>query len=154
MGKFPQKRSSHNYGLWLSLSRKNRQESEYWWVRRYTTCSGRMHCALLSSGRRFRCLYSKTLPLCTHALEPHLVLGIPIGSPRSVIRERFYEMAKQTHPDVTQDGDAGRKSPSFIEVKAACDLMLAQTAHSPQRTSAKTAAKGWSRSRPASRAQA
>mmetsp|Transcript_56488 Transcript_56488/g.93356 ORF Transcript_56488/g.93356 Transcript_56488/m.93356 type:complete len:239 (-) Transcript_56488:183-899(-) len=82
-------------------------------------------------------------------LEPHKVLGIPLGSSREIIRQRFYELAKQTHPDTAHDTSSN--SPSFIEIKAAFDRMLADsTTTCVPKTSAKSAAKGWAGRRSAS----
>ena len=66
--------------------------------------------------------------LCTAAADPWAVLGIGRGAGRQEIKMRFYELAKQTHPDVappvaalSPDGAAGTGVPSGAEAAEAAD---------------------------------
>jgi|EP00908_Phaeocystis_cordata_P017562 hypothetical protein len=61
---------------------------------------------------------------------PWAVLGLPPGSEKPKIKARFYELAKQTHPDVApaataEDAeDAAEASPKFVEILAAFESLM------------------------------
>ena len=56
------------------------------------------------------------------ATSPHSVLGLPISASKSQVKARYYELAKQTHPDVAAaDGAA-----NFVEIQSAFEELLAE----------------------------
>jgi hypothetical protein len=64
-------------------------------------------------------------PCCTQAWD---VLGLPPNTPRKDVKARFYELAKQTHPDTmtcSSEPDAEGTS-AFVEVLAAFELLMQQ----------------------------
>jgi len=59
---------------------------------------------------------------------PHVVLGIPVGSPERDIRRAYRRLAKQLHPDRAAPADRAAAHARFIELRAAYEAMLAQAA--------------------------
>ncbi len=59
---------------------------------------------------------------------PHVVLGIPAGSPERDIRRAYRRLAKQLHPDRAAPADRAAAHARFIELRAAYEAMLAQAA--------------------------
>ena len=58
---------------------------------------------------------------------PWTVLGLPPGSEKRKIKDRFYELAKETHPDVVKveaGEEASAEMPSFVEVLAAFEALM------------------------------
>ena len=56
------------------------------------------------------------------ATSPHSILGLPISASKSQVKARYYELAKQTHPDVaTADG-----ATNFVEIQSAFEELLAE----------------------------
>jgi len=66
--------------------------------------------------------------------DPHRLFGLPVGSGRDAIRRRYFELAKQTHPDTTKGGESGVGGESgsgtvdpaaaFVELHAAFEVLL------------------------------
>ena len=84
------------------------------------------------------------------------ILGVPAGASRAVLRERYYQLAKETHPDTAT---AGADGASFVAVRAAFEELLEASASSPvARTAPNTAARGgasqWASSPPRAHASA
>lgn len=52
--------------------------------------------------------------------NPWSTLGLPQGSSKTQIKRRFYELAKQTHPDTAQEIEASR----FLDIRAAYEALL------------------------------
>ena len=61
---------------------------------------------------------------------PWTVLGLPQGSEKRKIKERFYQLAKETHPDVVSGEEASAATPSFVEVLAAFEKLMDGSASS------------------------
>ena len=84
------------------------------------------------------------------------ILGVPAGASRAVLRERYYQLAKETHPDTAT---AGADGASFVAVRAAFEELLEASVSSPvARTAPNTAARGgasqWASSPPRAHASA
>lgn len=97
--------------------------------------------------------------LSSSARDPHMVLSLPAGAPRALVRQRYFDLAKQRHPDVLgAAGGAGDPCAAFVELHVAFEaLMRAASVPSPspqERSAASSSARGaggaWARSRAAS----
>ena len=77
-------------------------------------------------------LFRRTL--CARA-----TLGVPVGATRAAIRLKYFELAKETHPDTNPDAEPG----DFLAVQQAFEeLMAAPTAPQRVTTAANKAARG------------
>ena len=64
---------------------------------------------------------------------PWTVLGLLPGTEKRKIKDRFYELAKETHPDVVKveaGEEASAEMPSFVEVLAAFEALMDGSASS------------------------
>ena len=59
---------------------------------------------------------------------PWTVLGLPQGSDKRKIKDRFYQLAKETHPDVVSGEEAS--ATTFVEVLAAFEKLMDGSASS------------------------
>ena len=50
------------------------------------------------------------------------LLGVPVGSRQAVLSQAYRQLARTTHPDVSEDPDASER---FMRIKAAFDLASA-----------------------------
>lgn len=65
--------------------------------------------------------------MSTMQRSPWATLGLPRGSSQGQIKRRFYELAKQTHPDTAQSSG----STSFLDVRAAYEALLRGEVYTP-----------------------
>tara|TARA_B100000524_G_scaffold34920_1_gene17181 strand:- start:77 stop:883 length:807 start_codon:yes stop_codon:yes gene_type:complete len=83
----------------------------------------------------------------------HRTLGLQMGTSRAVIRARFYELAKQTHPDSCRTAaleapPSEASSSRFVEIRDAFEVLMAacreddHTSSSTAATSARNSARG------------
>ena len=84
--------------------------------------------------------------LCLPAGTAWGVLGLQPGTPTPLIKQRFYELAKATHPDVatadTDDGAPSARGHSFVEVLAAFEALMDDDGVHTARTAPNAAARG------------
>merc|ERR1740130_2009293 len=84
-----------------------------------------VHCQMSASARHMSTSVAQPCPWT--------VLGLPPGSEKRKIKDRFYELAKETHPDVVKveaGEEASTEMPSFVEVLAAFEALMDGSASS------------------------
>ena len=81
------------------------------------------------------------------ALCARATLGVPVGATRAAIRARYYELAKQTHPDVCQDGHSDGEA-DFLAMQAAFEELMAESSRAAPTTAANSAARGGGAAQP------
>ena len=84
-----------------------------------------VHCHMSASARHMSTSVAQPCPWT--------VLGLPPGSEKRKIKDRFYELAKETHPDVVKveaGEEASAEMPSFVEVLAAFEALMDGSASS------------------------
>ena len=60
-------------------------------------------------------------------------MGLPPGSEKRKIKDRFYELAKETHPDVVKvepGAEDSAETPSFVDILAAFEALMDGSASS------------------------
>ena len=87
----------------------------------------------LTSSATLRCFPLRHLSSAAAQSCPWEVLGLPPGSEKRTIKDRFYELAKETHPDVVKvepGAEASAETPSFIDILQAFESLMDGSASS------------------------